>query len=133
MKRQFHSRIMALLLIAMAVLWISCDDDNDNGVTDPENTPPEITSMTAEPDTFMAYSTITITANAHDDDGDTLTYSWHASESWVIATADFANIVMMMNCCVVPEMDSSWVIATVSDGNGGEDIDSIQIWVIPLR
>jgi len=121
---------MALILIALAIVGFSCGDDDDNGVNQ-DNNPPTINSMSAQPDTFISYSVTTITVAAEDIDGDILSYEWTSSEDWLNPISPMGSIVEYTNCCAVSEIQSGWAIAAVSDGNGGQAVDSIQVWVTP--
>ena len=131
MQNKINSRLTTLAIIILAVVGFSCgDDDNDNGVNS-DNNPPTISAISAQPDTFVSYSVTTVTVVAEDVDGDVLTYAWTSSESWLTPLPSLVSTVEYTNCCAVTEIQTAWAIATVSDGNGGQAVDSIQLWVTP--
>lgn len=122
-------KLPALLLLA-GLLWLSCGDDDDN-VTNPANEPPVIDSMTASPDTFTEGGATTIAVFASDPEMDQLSYQWDTRESWLVPIISSANITQLSNCCNISQILDDYVIATVSDGNGGTAVDSIKVWVLP--
>ena len=96
------------------------DDDNGGG-----NNPPQIVTVQALPDAISIGGTVTLSAIATDADGDTLTYLWQASKGqftdptnhvtlWTAPT-DFTGVFQ--------------ITVTVTDGNGGMDIDYVDVTV----
>ena len=119
------------LLAAGLTLFAGCGDD-DNG-TNSTNHAPEILTITAEPDTFAANDYTTITVTAEDDDNDQLAYTWDPRASWMLPLTSSVNVLELTNCCAVTEIQTGYVVATVSDGQGGSAVDSIQVWVRPAK
>jgi hypothetical protein len=130
MNRSKHSRFVIMSLLLAASVWLCCSDDNDNGV-DPGNHHPVINAIEANPDTFLAGTSVIVTVQAEDPDGDPLDYGWSTPASWLVANFSSGNLVELSNCCAVAAIDSTYVRAIVSDDHGGEARDSIQIWVLP--
>ncbi|MFZ5979641.1 MAG: Ig-like domain-containing protein [Candidatus Zixiibacteriota bacterium] len=130
-KLTYFKTIQAVLLLA-GTLWLGCGDDDDNA-TNSTNNPPVIDSVTASPDTFDEGGTTTIAVFAHDPENDNLSYLWDTRESWLTPIISSGNITQMSNCCNISQMLDDYVIATVSDGHGGSDVDSVQVWVIPTK
>ncbi len=122
--------ISVIFLIALSMLlYYSCGDD-EKPVT-PGNHAPVISSLEAEPDTFIANHTALIFVTAEDADGDELTYKWETSAQWLVPASGSGNIVEVINCCEITEFDSTYVRSIVEDGRGGVARDSIKIWVLP--
>jgi hypothetical protein len=130
MSRQ--SRFIVMLLLLAVGIWLDCSDDDDNGV-DPGNHSPVISAIEANPDTFAAGTSVIVTVQAEDPDGDPLEYGWSTPSSWLVAVFSSGNMVELTNCCAVTAIDSTYLRAIVSDNRGGETRDSIQIWVLPGR
>ena len=87
------------------------------------NHPPEISNLTANPSSIDVNQTSTITCSASDPDDDSLAYTWtktggtiSGSGSTITWTAPSAAGTYAITC-------------TVSDGNGGEDSESVNIIV----
>jgi hypothetical protein len=109
---------------------VACSDDVEL-FTGPANQPPVISALDAEPDTFVAAHFVTITVTASDPDGDNLTYEWNPNASWLMPVSSTGNSIDLTNCCHIDAMQTAFVHSIVSDGRGGQDRDSIQIWVLP--
>ncbi len=119
--------IAALILLA-SVTWLSCSEDK-KGI-DPNNSPPVIQSMTADPDTFYAGDSTIVTVVATDPDGDILQYFWEARKLERIGGQ--GNTVMLEACdCEIRVPTDDIVIATVTDGRGGEVLDSVSVHILP--
>lgn len=125
MCRRTFSGFFIILVLAGAASWLGCSEKPAG------NNPPIIRSMNAEPDTFVADSFTIITVEAEDPDGDKLQYNWEATASWLQPLSGGANRLMLTNCCEIPEMRTTMIIAIVDDGRGGSARDSIRIWVVP--
>ncbi|MFH1686317.1 MAG: hypothetical protein ABIE70_02195 [bacterium] len=122
----------ALLAALLALVIAACGGDDDTPF-DSTNNPPVIDSMTATPDTFQAdLQTTVIKAFAHDPDGDQLAYQWEDPGSPIQILDRAHNPTEASNCCHIDDVASVYCVVEVSDGRGGEAIDSVQIWVRPL-
>ena len=108
-------------LIAGGPIFGDDDDDDDNG----GNHAPEIVTIQALPTSISLGGTVTLTAIVTDEDDDELTYLWQVSKGilsdptenitlWTAPT-DFSGIFQ--------------ITLTVSDGNGGTDIDYVEVKV----
>ena len=118
--------IAALILLA-SVTWLSCSEDKKG--TDPNNSPPVIQSITADPDTFYAGHYTTVTVMATDPDGDILQYQWEARR--LDGIGGQGNTIMLEACaCNFSEPSDVIVIATVLDGRGGEALDSVSVHIL---
>jgi len=127
-----YSSILTFILLAIAVAFISCsDDDSGTSPNNEQNRPPVISSMTAVPDTFEAEHSSVITVVANDADGDALQYLWDGHGSFLPAPTGQPGQAVVTNCCPVSEVEGGFIICTVRDGNSGEDTDSVQVWVKP--
>jgi len=125
-------RLSVLAAIIALLALAACSDDDDDKAVNSGNHAPEILSVTAEPDTFVAYTEqTTVTATAQDADGDPLTYSWQMRGSALQAINSWDNHVELTNCCPVTATTSAWVVSLVSDGQGGNATDSVQVWILP--
>ncbi len=88
------------------------------------NQAPVINSLTANPTTVSTGGSSTITCNATDADGDTLTYTWSSTAGTV--TGAGASVTWM-----APSVDGTYTVTvTVADGKGGTATDSVDISVI---
>jgi len=121
---------LATLIIVSAALCVACDVDLLL-FTGAANQPPVISAIDAEPDTFYAEHVTRITVTASDPDGDNLTYEWDPNASWLLPMSSAGNSIDLTNCCHIDAMQTTFVHSIVSDGRGGQDRDSIQIWVLP--
>jgi hypothetical protein len=118
------------LVVLAVILVLGCGSDNKT--VDPGNRPPTITSISAEPDTFVADHSATITVIAEDADGDVLRYNWEMTTAgFSFLPGAISNTKSITNCCIIEETQSAMVHAIVDDRNGGEVRDSIRVWVIP--
>jgi hypothetical protein len=120
---------IAALISLASVSWLSCSEDKKS--VDPNNRPPVIQSITADPDTFYAGQHTTVTVVANDPDGDILQYFWEARKLDRIGGQ--GNTVMLEACdCEIRVPTDDIVIATVRDGRGGEALDSVSVHILPL-
>ena len=124
-------KMVMILACAAMLCWAGCGDDDDDVVGSSDNHAPVISSVVAEPDTIFDGMLSTVTVNANDADGDALTYAWDTPGSHLVSTGVAGNTIEVTNCCAVTEVVSDMVVAIVSDGNGGEVRDSIDIWIAP--
>jgi hypothetical protein len=122
-------RCIRIILLAAALglfAGLGCSDD-DNGVN-PDNNAPVIHSVTADPLTIFANQSTVATVDADDPDGDPCSCSWetHGLEMEPIGGTD--NSVTLRPGCTCSEGDV-WIVAIVSDGNGGTATDSVMVHV----
>ena len=90
----------------------------------PANRPPDVTAR-CEPCTVEIGRTSTVTADANDPDGDTLTYSWSAP------TGAFARNTDRQTPWTAPNQPGPvQVTVQVSDGKGGTDSANVTIQVV---
>ena len=87
------------------------------------NTNPVINSLTANPDTININDTSTVTCDAKDEDGDILTFDWYSVSGEIDGSGEVIG-------WIAPNSEGTYyVVCTISDGNGGESIDSVKIVV----
>jgi hypothetical protein len=124
------NRILTILPLAIVLtVGLSCSED-DNG-TDPQNSPPTITSVTADPDTIYEGGGLTkITVVAQDPDDDPLDYMWDARNLSDAGGQD--NEVLFQSCCDIDEPTTGVVYSTVDDSRGGQAHDSVEVTILPL-
>ncbi len=130
MFRLLDLRLTGALVALALTIWFGCG--KDDAPTDPQNNPPVITSMTADPDTFYMGSSTTITVIANDPDGDALNYNWETHGLDLLPISGGSNTIELTTCCPVFEPSTAVVLSTVDDGRGGETSDSIDVWILPL-
>lgn len=125
-------RYLAKLATCCVVVLILAGCGGDDPPTAPDNHPPTISSITADPSTFHQGDLSTITVIATDPDGDALQYFWdHRGGSqldWILSSGNTA-VLTTCGCLIVDDL-YTWVLATVKDGNGGETTDSVAIVVL---
>jgi len=93
----------------------------------PQNRPPTVRAR-CEPCTVEVGASSTVTADAQDPDGDTLTYRWSAP------TGTFRNAADRQTPWTAPQQEGAVpVTVTVSDGRGGTASDSVTIQVLRPR
>jgi len=91
---------------------------------EPENNPPVVHVMAAEKHVFPATSSQIVCA-ATDADGDDLEFRWSANGGMIRGTGD--NVTW-----IAPEVIGKYTIEVmVTDGKGGEAVDSLSISVTP--
>jgi len=111
---------------------ITCSISDGNGGEDNEtvavtvtttNSPPEITGLIATPSSIQPGGISTITCTATDPDGDALTYSYTTAGGSISGTG--STVIY-----TAPGIDGSHTVTcTVSDGNGGEDNETVVVTV----
>ena len=102
--------IFALLMVVMIsfIFW-SCS--NDHSSTAPSNSVPVINSLTVSDTSVVQGGTVTLTCNATDEDGDSLTYSWTATRGVLSSTTGISTI------WTAPDTVGTYTITVmVSDG-----------------
>ena len=97
------------------------DDDND----DPGNHAPVIVTIQALPSSVHLGGTVTLSVVATDADDDDLTYLWQVSKGQL--SDPTSNVTLW----TAPDDFSGifQITLTVSDGNGGMDIDYVEVEV----
>jgi len=105
--------IMVIVAAAMLLLAPSC--------TTPNNRPPIIASLEAEPEKVITLGSCQIVCNATDPDSDELSYRWSASGGGIIGEG--ATVTW-----TAPISAGSYnVTVTATDGRGGEITDYVTI------
>ncbi len=123
---------LGLVTAILSVAFCGCgDDDNGNPIADPNNRPPVIESIVAVPDTFVAYTSTTLVATVSDPDGHSLQYNWQPRDNSLAPSGGGGASIQITNCCPITEEVSAFVVLTVTDGHGGQAVDSVQVTVIP--
>ncbi|NOZ09410.1 MAG: hypothetical protein GXO91_11155 [FCB group bacterium] len=87
------------------------------------NTPPEIVSLTANPDEILVYQSSQITCSAIDNDGDNLTYNWTSTCGSITGT----DSTVTYTAPATP--GDCTVSCNVMDGQGGSDNATVAIAV----
>jgi hypothetical protein len=89
------------------------------------NHAPVISDLTANPPNIETNQTSTITCNASDEDGDTLTYTWNKTGGTFEGSTSESSVIWEAPSTA----DTYTVTCEVSDGNGGEATKSVDISV----
>lgn len=125
-------RLFALLVVIVPVMiaCAGCGDDDKN--VNPDNNPPVIVSVTADPDTILTNQSTWVSAVANDPDGDELQFSWevHGLEMQAIS-GTATSIQLQPGCDCLDEPTDVQVLAIVTDSNDGETRDSVKVVVLP--
>lgn len=95
-------------------------------IEEPPNTPPYITSLTADPPEIDENSTSILTVVASDDDGHSLTYQWNADKGSITGSGS----IVTYNPPDVSQQITDTVSVTVSDGYDS-DTEYVEIIVNP--
>ena len=95
-------------------------------VEENENQPPVISDLSANPPSVNVNQTTTITCIASDPDGDSLTYDWTKNAGSFEGSTSGSSVTWRS-----PSTTDIYTVVSceVSDGNGGEDSESINILV----
>jgi hypothetical protein len=98
------------------------DDDDDNGDL---NHNPEITTIQALPNSVSIGGIITLTCIATDEDDDPVSYLWQASKG------EFQDETDNITLWTAPNNNTGifQIMCSVSDGQGGSDIGSVEVEV----
>ena len=114
-------QIFFVLIVVFSLVFIGCES------TGVENTPPEITNLTASSYIIASNDTINITCVAFDPDGDSLNYVWEINAGLIVGYSSEVD-------WIAPEEDGFYQITCrVTDGQGGEDSETIEIEVETFR
>ncbi len=106
---------ISIILTFFVMIFGNCSDPAST------NTPPSILSLTANPDSVEENGTSELTCNASDPDNDNLRYTWDASSGSISGSGN--NVTWS-----APNSVGTYAVScNVSDGNGGQDIQSINI------
>ncbi len=113
----------------LGALW-GCGSTDE--VSGEENAPPVIASLTADKDGIVALiGTAELMVDASDPDGDTLELTWEVTAGAVTPLVDSNTATF----AAPPERGLATVTVTVTDGNGGEATETVDIgvlgWVVP--
>jgi len=106
------------ILITSVLLLVGC-----TSITTSHS--PVISDFTAESEALLPFQTCEITCVASDLDGDSLSYEWAANRGSISGEGPVVS-------WTAPEADGTYTITvSVSDSNGGQDIDYLSIEVVP--
>ena len=91
-----------------------------------DNNPPIISNLTANPSSVNINQTTTITCTASDPDGDPLTYDWTVNAGSFEGDTSGPSVIWR-----APSTADIYIVVgcEVSDGNGGEDTETLNIVV----
>jgi hypothetical protein len=118
-----QSKLVIVLLIAGLLLISACNTNPPAPPPPPPNQPPSINSLTAEKE-VSTLSESQIVCEAYDADGDVLSYQWSADGGTIKGEGSSV-------AWVAPDTASNYTVTiVVTDGKGGEAIDSTTIAVI---
>jgi len=111
--------ILVAILVIVSIIFSGCA-----GTAPPINNSPVISGLTANPQSPIEVNQDTIiTCIAIDQDGDELTYSWTMSGGTIAGSGSTIT-------WTAPDTAGTYAITcTVSDGNGGEDSELLNIVV----
>jgi len=119
-------RRLALLMLAGCALLAAglflqgCGDDDPTG---PLNTSPDITSLTADPDTVDPAGASTLACTATDEDGDSLTYAWDPEAGTISGTGNDVT-------WSAPASPGDYsIVVTVTDEAGSAASDTVYVTV----
>jgi hypothetical protein len=107
------------LALATGLFLAGCGSDT----TGPGNRAPEVTSLTADPDTVDPAGICTLTCSTADPDGDDLTYTWDGGEGTITGVGATVTWIGPI------EAGTYQVSVTVDDGKGKSDSDSVLVEV----
>jgi hypothetical protein len=112
------------------IVSFGCGDDDK--IVDPDNNPPVILSVTADPDTIYANQSTWVTVVAEDPDGDDLHCGWevHGVEMQPLSGTD-TSVELQPGCDCVEEATDAYVLAIVTDSHDGQTRDSVKVVVLP--
>ena len=121
---------LIMMIVIVMIAAVGCGDDDKN--VNPDNNPPVIVSVTANPDTIFANQSTTVAVVANDPDGDDLHCSWevHGLEMQAISGTN-TSVELQPGCDCLEDPADVQVLAIVTDGNGGEARDSAKVVVLP--
>lgn len=118
---------MKNVMISIAALgilfFLGC---GDSPPTEPTNSAPVISSLSAEPSSLLIDDISVLTCVATDSDGDVLTYTWESNGATLEGNSNTAD-------WIADEGSGTFTITcSVSDGNGGEAVESVELTVNPV-
>jgi len=117
-------KILSLLLVSFLILLLSCSEDQPTETTEPENSAPNIQSITASPPYGVMSEISSLSCIATDSDGDELTYIWSTNDGTFPNGANGLSVNWN-----APNYEGTFIVnVTVSDVKETL-MDSIAIWV----
>lgn len=118
MKKIFISALSIVIL-----LFVGCGDTS----TEPTNSAPVISSLSADLSSLLIGEITTITCVATDSDGDVLSYTWESNGVTLEGNSNTAS-------WIADEGSGTFTITcTVNDGNGGEAVETLELTVTPVE
>lgn len=90
----------------------------------PDNQPPVLVSLVAQPEVVPVGGVCTVTVKATDPDGDDLTYEWTAMPGYLMGGGSEVSL-RAESCC----FGGNTVFLTIKDGRGGETRSEITVGV----
>lgn len=112
--------IVVIVIVAIIAFLVTREDGDSNGGNNGENHPPSA-DIVIEQEDFYVNRTIYFNSTAMDLDGDELSYSWDFEDG---ETSNKANTTHEYTLA-----GTFNVTLTVTDGHGGEDVESVKIEV----
>jgi len=111
-----------LIFLLCISFFLKCNSTTDPD--DPDNNPPAISNLIANPDSIIMNDSCEITCIANDPDGDSLNYAWQSTAGAIVGSGS----VVSWNA--PDSMGEYFITCKVLDGNGGEAMDNVKIVVL---
>jgi len=113
-------RVLIFLLCISFFLKCTSSTDPDG----PDNNPPAISNLIANPDSIIMNDSCEITCIANDPDGDNLNYVWRSTTGVIIGSGS------VVSWTAPDSVGEYFITCKVLDGNDGEAIESVVIVVL---